>query len=1001
MDDVAVLNDVAGFALFQAKVNLRCEAGTGSPLAKAAAQAVAQFVRGELADGNTAMRPFDSERDIIVLCTDAQAPRTISKDLRDAVIRVGSEPAGTPLTQNLSRREAKALDTFLGHVRRSWSAMAIPGDEDLRRLLRCVRVLVMDLEPGGSEHEGALTAIGAVLNDPSSASAAWDVLIAEAQRAAVDRSWRVARELWNALGRRSIHAKSASSDPTRGSGPEREPNRRECADRLLRASDARRRDRLAPFQIEPAALEPEFAALRGRLPNVAPGEVRVLVGRFGSGKSETAEEWHRQAVTAYGEGRENRIPLWVDAVTAARQLDNPFVAEGHDRDDAVLLVVDGLDEVDGSEAERLLRDVRLCVADGNSAAMVTTRPNVLDPGLDGVDAGLLTEDEARELIERLSDRRHWTYSWPRELLDSVRSPFFALAAARRLGSGDVGRGEADLIRGLVEEALSRASGQSATSEGGLFSLLVHAAASLTDNAGQDDGLNFLERQRLRATRLVTIDGGQVRFPLPIFEQWFAAQSLLEPGVEVAARFAGPSSFSRWRWAIAIAILSAQARQIDAILAVGFDRNVGAASWIVQEVSKHRGWREPSASTIPQAEAERRLLAAVRTWADGLGPASGQLLPVAADGGGVQLGVRSGPGRFLAIGRRVGSFAEDACTVLPNDVHPLVPIDQIPAGWWPIQTGVVDSGALWPWSAVQHWVARAVIPMLEGHDVLGPDDGVWACERSWRAARILTGRRGMLHDPIPMDEVRERVADHIDPLRGAGVNIETDPVQITIEGKVITGFDLVRLGQVATASGPPLLARPVPAPDVRPTDGGAWAWNLYSRPTTVAFCAEMMGLACQAYDEALEGPLRRFGWSLGRGAGGPFGILGITRFRGTGLRWEDRPVMEYVQVPVAMFEELADHRALIRSANGRAAFLPALSDDDASVWWEDTREKAEERIRGEFRLRSECGPFWRMSSASSVIETNHERPASQRAAKWIFDDLKKLGAAEGTSPQLSW
>jgi hypothetical protein len=65
--------------------------------------------------------------------------------------RTGSQLPGTPFGQGLTAPQAEVLKVVLGHVRRLWeaTAFAVPTDEQLRGVLRALRVITVDADDGG------------------------------------------------------------------------------------------------------------------------------------------------------------------------------------------------------------------------------------------------------------------------------------------------------------------------------------------------------------------------------------------------------------------------------------------------------------------------------------------------------------------------------------------------------------------------------------------------------------------------------------------------------------------------------------------------------------------------------------------------------------------------------------------------------------------------------------------------------------------------------------
>ena len=320
---------------------------------------------------------------------------------------------------------------------------------------------------------------------------------------------------------------------------------------LRRRSEERRRIRLASFDVDAGAVARSLAAIDGLVPVIGPGSFRVLVGPFGAGKSEIAEAWHMRAVDdLHGDGP---VPVWIHArdVATGGGLDRAvgaFVGTGHIASRGVQLAIDGLDEVDGATAEGIATAARVLIAGSpRSSVLATARRGVLPVTDSDIDVDGLSEDAARSLVSTLSGLRHIPSDWTPQLVETIRRPFFALAAGSLLATGETQRGQAGLIKHLVERALRLRSSSGTITSDSLYELLVKLAVSLTRSNGASDGLTFREREQAVSTRLVSaVEGGLVAFALPVFEQWFAAQALLASPPTVEEALAGPRPFDRWR-----------------------------------------------------------------------------------------------------------------------------------------------------------------------------------------------------------------------------------------------------------------------------------------------------------------------------------------------------------------------------------------------------------------------------------------------------------------------
>lgn len=207
VDDVVVLTGEGNGIFVQAKIKLRLSADGTSPLAKGLEQAVRQYLVGTVPAGVTGPRQVDFVRDAIVLCTDMAAPATIRVDLATAVRRAASQPAGTVLGAELTKKENEALGVALGHIRRLWTAEkdgAEPADEDVRKFLRCLHVLSLDLSDGGKDQQAAISVLHRGLEAPADGVNAWKTLVDAGQVASENREWRDRPALTLAMAQQGV-----------------------------------------------------------------------------------------------------------------------------------------------------------------------------------------------------------------------------------------------------------------------------------------------------------------------------------------------------------------------------------------------------------------------------------------------------------------------------------------------------------------------------------------------------------------------------------------------------------------------------------------------------------------------------------------------------------------------------------------------------------------------------------------------------------------------------
>ncbi|WP_328324400.1 hypothetical protein OHA70_33210 [Kribbella sp. NBC_00382] len=842
---------------------------------------------------------------------------------------------------------AKRLDDTLASASKNWAS----ADDHLSHALRLVE-----------------------LTYPAVAAA-----LADIQRVELTESW---------AQRRSVDVRDRLLQLA---GPGAAMSSADLAMVLQRRSEARRAVRLQVFEVDEAALGPYFAQIE--VPDISAGGVVVLLGDFGAGKSETAEVWHRGAIETLTEDQDAPFPVWLSASAlhgqpledaVERQL-GPAWRQGR----GASIAVDGLDETDPATAQTLLDAARIMArAHTNVRVLLTARPGILSPTpAEQATTAVLAEDDALKLVELAGGKSHDTWRWTADMRATVSRPFFALAAGAMLGRDEAARGEADLIRGLVENALAKGTERSAVTSGETRSVLENLAVALT-RTGRD-GLSFSDRQIARSSRLVADNAdGSVRFSLPIFQHWFAAQAILVGDVPPAEVVADARGFSRWRWAAAVAALSApDARQVDALLETWVTGNPGAAAWVINAAfSGHRQWRTDDSEDLDATTSGARLLQALRTWANALGPFAEGILPYRIVQGPVGLGVTV-RGHWIDIAISTSQPAADHVSEVPPEVHALRP-DAVP-DWQPWWSGAPPDGDAWPWTMVRRIIARETLKKLSRDPFLGAPDGVWVQERRFDLARSLLGLGSLFHGDLPTDKVRVRAADLLEQIgRDRQARISLGGAALYSGGELedlVSWIDAIPAGQIVSH---------LPQKDVQHPKGG-FIWHSYSPRRLMEFEAEVYGRACEAYDEAMAHPFARLGWSMPDSAIAPFGVILEVDF--TPGRIGNMPGLTSTRVPMELLPSMAPSGAEATwSASGRSVITERRESRSTDL---DRYSAIADTVRSWLAQQNRellGGLGWGGAGADDMSKV---RPASSLAARWLWNDLKNVGLGDGTFPQL--
>lgn len=756
---------------------------------------------------------------------------------------------------------------------------------------------------------------------------------------------------------------------------------------LLAESAARRRRRLASLDITEAQVAEALSVLDSHLPVVPSGKLRILVGAFGSGKSELAEAWFRQRATDYINGVSATVPVWLHASDMDRRSLDELLRQYVGLDQPCAIVVDGLDEVDGSTAARIVSRVGVFVeTNSRSSALLTSRPGVVPEDDEQIAWDGLSPEHARRLIETISGRNHATWEWNPTLVDSVRRPFFALGAGVLLAEGSRAPSQAGLIRRLVELALGRPSSSAASvQDSELYQILVRCAVNLVGSGGTTDGLSFQERQQIRKTRLIAGLEDKSVFTLPIFQQWFAAQALLDRNELLERAISTPQLFDRWRWSISIAGMSAPtADNFDQFFLLLMDANPGAAAWVLDQIASARGWPSRGENTfVDPSTAGKRFMLATRSWINVTSNLSPELFPIERADDPIALRVAVQDGTVTTVWNR-SAPEHDSVTALEKTFNVNKDRD-----WRFVTSQGAVAGHEWPWVIQQKRGAEGMSKALVNMYRIGPSGGVWHTESRYALARLVANERSPLFTPIDRQLLIERITDL---LKRAETPRET---LYQFRGHRVSGTDLLDLFQWITSTNLTSIRRPLPAPDQDFQTG--WVWSCYTDERLLSFIAEAYGLACVAYDEARETTFAGFDWAMGTASPHDFGVVAIVEQADHSAGWVGGPTLTMTIVPLSTVKTEAERFGTVSrlSENGRALVVDksrcGLADSNA----------VHDYFLSLTDLTSQAGlpPFGRWSMVQqAVLFTSSPRASSEIACDWIWNDLKALKIADGAGPR---
>lgn len=646
-------------------------------------------------------------------------------------------------------------------------------------------------------------------------------------------------------------------------GPKLQRSRAELLDGLTASSRARM---IAGWRAAgmPTDLAKELAddATIGILPpelaDFPAGSVKVLEGHLGVGKSLLGERLHQRDIQQARLRVDAPVPVWLRARGLRDSLETKVVAFSSGLGDPLRLgaavVVDGLDEDGPGAAADLIEQARVLVHRWPATrVLLTTRPGLGVNDDERVEAPLLSDDQADALIQRIAAdgeslyRRLWR--WPDEartaLRETLRTPLFAsiMGVLRREGQ-TTPLSPAELVERLVDRGLRTAArGAESHSEQTIRHLLCRLAVATTQRNGRMPLVELgshTDQAAVLASRLVAREGDTLAFPLPLLEQWFAAQALLDGLVDFLPLVDDLRQFEPWRWPLVMATRIGAHQPVTGLLAPLAARHPGLAGWVVRQGEESRSWRnQPLAAPPPAPESARRVRDAMQAWVTGLGPLAPDLAPVAADGHLQPTGARV-DGAHLTTAWYQGDEELPPIADLPVEVARRA----VQRDWWLVHGGATGSASTWAWPWTMYELRTLLEKRLRRRGLRPRPGGVLDQEARWRLCNAILGRGQRSIRPIEVQRVLAVIQDKLADIPPGVVSASFSFTGIGAH----SDRELRRLADELAQSGLGSIEPLWEPPDL---SGGGWVWSDYSPAALLRRTRQVYQGALNAYAELVD------------------------------------------------------------------------------------------------------------------------------------------------------
>lgn len=353
VDDVVVRLEGGGSLFIQAKRSISLSGTSGSDFASVLDQFVRQFLksRSAAASGGAANSALGPGRDRLLLAVSRRAPATVTVTLPSVLERVRSTSPGTRVdTSLISRADRDVWRSVRRHLVAAWKKVtgSAPTDSDLVAVVAVVRVVALDVDPGGRDEQASQELLSLTLRDSRHSALAWDKLVGACGQFAAERSGRDLSGLLAILGPLAKAPPAFADDAERLS--------------VCTANALERLQDLSVLRVGSASLK------IGR--DVVPALVRaadegslVVVGEPGAGKSGALHDFVRAQQSA---GRDVILLSADDLSGATVAALSREIGLTHDFDEVFanwpgdgpgFLVIDALDAVRGEPAAAAVREL--------------------------------------------------------------------------------------------------------------------------------------------------------------------------------------------------------------------------------------------------------------------------------------------------------------------------------------------------------------------------------------------------------------------------------------------------------------------------------------------------------------------------------------------------------------------------------------------------------------------------------------------------------------------
>jgi hypothetical protein len=695
--------------------------------------------------------------------------------------------------------------------------------------------------------------------------------------------------------------------------------------------------------------------------------LRVIQSVVGAGKSLIGERALQAALRQRIENGDAPLACWLQARNMEADLKGAVLAgvaaTGDLESDGALIVLDGVDEAGLGRAEELFEEARTLVRTYEGLEiLITTRPLPPFIGAEEVVAvHELSETEALSTVSTVARRQVGlgdAYRWPVSLRQAIRRPLFAVLLGVFFREGEVAPPPpARLLGRVIEKAVGRTPGSD-------WGLLRKVAARAIDEGGAGVARGVAggrgKEEALAETRLVTVSEKELRFPLIIVAQWFAAEGIAVGETSVEALIDAPERLELWRYPLAIAIGAFGGEHAERVLAALAERQSGFASQVVEEGLSR--WSLDGEGVGDGEGAARGVRWAMQSWLLGLGPLAELCGPLDGEGRLAPIGYHAEGERF-DTGWYLGAEGSGDVRRLPGDTWAFMssggPSWEERAGWQRLRGAAAGGEPSWQWRWAFEDLRNGLSEVLKNRR-LNFLEGPLRQHRLWVLARWVLHRNWLDREPIEvqavLDEIDSRLAGAPDGF--VAVELIPDPQRGAFEAALDDGIMILT----------PELQGP------RPDFPGGNSWDAWDADGHLRRTKRAYELALTGFEHLV---------------GGRFAELAPWMQTASTL-----PAVLHIEID---FNEHPDVGGFA-SENSWLDPLPEGSESRVEASLAEVRQWDAERWQGQVqklrRLRPRQARWIGVVHQQGVLDIDEENCVEELIYKWLWDDLSRIKWVSG-------